>query len=87
MLELLTPGTAMQFLEMRANNIDDLQLNPKDEERVMALISTKIRNGARIGAKAGALVGGMGAGVLATHIKLQSRELSKHCINVYTQCS
>ena len=63
-LELLSPGAAMQFLEMRANNIDDLKLSPKDEEKLTAIISTKIKDGARIGATAGAAVGGLGAGLL-----------------------
>ena len=63
-LELLTPGAAMQFMEMRKNNIDDLQLNLKEEKRFLKIISTKIRDGARIGAAAGAVVGGMGAGAL-----------------------
>ena len=63
-LELLSPGAAMHFLEMRKNNIDDLQINPKEEKRLMNVISTKIGDGARIGATAGAVVGGMGAGAL-----------------------
>ena len=62
-LELLTPGAARQFLEMRKNNIDDLQLNPKEGKRFMKIISTKIGDGAHIGAAAGAVVGGLGAGV------------------------
>ena len=63
-LELLTPGAAMQFLEMRKNNIDDLQLNPKEEKRFLKIMRTKIGDGARIGATAGAAVGGLAAGVL-----------------------
>ena len=63
-LELLSPGAAMHFLEMRKNNIDDLQINPKEEKRLMNVISTKIGDGARIGAASGAVVGGMGAGAL-----------------------
>ena len=50
--------------KMRANIIDDLKLSPKDEEKLTAIIITKIKDGARIGATAGALVGGLGAGLL-----------------------
>ena len=63
-LELLTPGAAMQFMEMRKNNIDDLQINPKEGKRLMKIISTKIGDGALIGAAAGVAVGGLAAGVL-----------------------
>ena len=59
-LELLTPGAAMQFLEMRANNIDDLQLNPKEEERLAIIMKRKITGGARVGAFAGGIVGFIG---------------------------
>lgn len=62
-LELLTPGAAMQFMEMRKNNIADLQLSPKEDKRFGKIISTKIKDGARIGAAAGAAVGGLGAGL------------------------
>ena len=59
-LELLTPGAAMQFLEMRANNIDDLQLTPKDEERLAIIMKRKIVGGARVGAFAGGIIGVIG---------------------------
>ena len=59
-LELLSPGAAMRFLEMRANNIDKLQLSPKDEEKLTAIIRKKLTGGARIGALFGGAVGFLG---------------------------
>ena len=59
-LELLTPGAAMQFLEMRVNNIDDLEINPKEEERLATIMKGKIIGGARAGAFAGGIVGVIG---------------------------
>ena len=59
-LELLSPGAAMQFLEMRANNIDNLQLNPQDEEKLTAIMKKQIKAAARIGAIAGGAIGMLG---------------------------
>ena len=59
-LELLSPGAAMQFLEMRANSIDDLKLNPKEEESLAIIMKRKIIGGARVGAFAGGIVGVVG---------------------------
>ena len=60
MLKLLNPGAAMLFLEMRANNIDDLQLNPKEEESLAIIIKRKIVGEARVGAFARGSVGVIG---------------------------
>lgn len=42
-LELLSPGASMRFLEMHANKKGNLLLNPQDEERLMDIIKMKTK--------------------------------------------
>ena len=58
-LELLSPGASMRFLEMHANKMGNLQLNPQDEVRLMDIIKMKIKSHARAGVRIGALAGGI----------------------------
>lgn len=64
-LDLLSPGAAVRFLEIHANNMDNISLQPEDELRIKDILVNKLTvaaGGVSVGAGIGCVIGAVCGG-------------------------